>query len=436
MEDPIIYSILAIVVLLFLSAFFSGSETALTAASKARIKRLAKEGKKSARAVGRLIEDKERLLGSILLGNNLVNILASALATSVLITFFGDQGVVWATLIMTLLVLVFAEVLPKTYAISKPERVSLIVAPFITMVVKIFSPIVSTIQVIVRTTLKMLGADMSKADHVLSPQEEIRGHIDLKESEGHIQKIDRDMLGSILDLDEVTVEDVMVHRKNMIMTNIDSGSEAIIQFVVSCPYTRIPLWQGQSENVVGILHARDVLRAVRRQGLDSTKLRFDRITKKPWFVPETTTLREQLNAFLERKAHMALVVDEYGALMGMVTLEDILEEIVGDISDEHDYEAEGVKLLDNGSVLADGTVTIRDLNRQFDWQLPDDEATTIAGLVIDRATVIPIVGDEFKFLGYKFQIIGRRKNQITRISILPPKAKRVRALSKRATKPV
>ncbi len=419
MDTYIIISIVAIFALLVVSAFFSGSETALTVASKARIQKLARDGKKRAQSVAKLIEDRERLLGGILLGNNLVNILASALATSVMIHFFKEQGVVWATLIMTALVLVFAEVLPKTYAISKPDRMALAVGPAIALFVKLFSPIVTTIQKIVRFTLRLFGVDTSMADHALSAHEEIRHTIELHESEGGIVKADRDMLGSILDLNEVTLEDIMVHRKNMLIADIALPPEEIISFVVASPFSRIPLWRDNKENIVGIVHAKDILRAVRRRGLDLSKLRIDRIMNKPWFVPETTTLREQLNAFLERRDHMAMVVDEYGSLMGMVTLEDILEEIVGEISDEYDFETEGVKVLENGSILVDGTVSIRDLNRQLDWNLPDDDATTLAGLVLNEAEMIPIVGDHFNFFNMEFQIVSRVKNQITKISITP-----------------
>lgn len=429
MDTYILISIVAIFFLLIISAFFSGSETALTVASKARIQKLARDGKKRAQSVATLIEDRERLLGGILLGNNLVNILASALATSVMIYFFGDQGVVWATLAMTALVLIFAEVLPKTYAISKPDRMALAVGPIIEVFVKLFSPIVTTIQKIVRFTLKMFGVDTSLADHALSAHEEIRSTIELQESEGGIIKADRDMLGSILDLNEVTIEDIMVHRKNMVITDIATPSEEVISFVVASPFSRIPIWQDNKENIVGVIHAKDILRAVRRRGLDLSKLRIDRIMNKPWFVPETTTLREQLNAFLERRDHMAMVVDEYGSLMGMVTLEDILEEIVGEISDEYDFETEGVRVLENGSVLVDGTVSIRDLNRQLDWDLPDDKATTIAGLVLNEAAMIPIVGDNFNFYNMDFQIVGRVKNQITKVNIVPEKKLKQKTLA-------
>lgn len=411
-----------IFILLMLSALFSGSETALTAASKARILHMEKSGDKRARRVSRLIDDKERLIGAILLGNNLVNILASALATSLFLNIMGDEGVFIATAVMTILVLIFAEVLPKSYAIANSETMALSVARVIGIVVFVFAPIVSMVQSIVRATLRIFGVDISSIDNALSAQEEIRGAIDLHRHEGSIVKEEQHMLGSILDLDEVTVEDVMVHRKNMHMLDVDCGTDELINAVVRSPYTRIPLYKGEPENIVGVLHAKDVLRSIRRASGQMHRFNVKRIMTKPWFVPETTSLKEQLNAFLERKTHFALVVDEYGDIQGIVTLEDILEEIVGDIADEHDFEVPGVTTLPDGSVEVEGTVSLRDLNRMFDWRLPDEHATTIAGLVIYEAETIPIVGKKFSFHGFRFEILGRSKNQITGIKIRPIKA--------------
>jgi len=403
--------------LLLLSGFFSGSETALTAASKARLHKMAKDGSKKAMRVVQLIEDKERLIGAILLGNNLVNILASALATSLFMTLTGEQGVVYATLVMTLLVLIFAEVLPKSYAIANPDRMALHVAWFIGLIVTIFAPVVALVRLIVRLTLKLFGVDISEMGHALTAQDEIRGTIDLHRHEGGLVKEDQHMLGSILDLEEVIVEDVMVHRSNMQAINISAKPAAIISSVVNSPYTRLPVYEDNVENIIGVLHAKDVLRAIRRANGQMHRLNARRIMTKPWFVPETTTLKEQLNAFLERKAHFALVVDEYGDIQGLVTLEDILEEIVGDIADEHDFEVPGVNTLSDGSVQVEGTVSIRDLNRMMDWGLPDDDATTIAGLVIHKAETIPIVGKTYIFEGFRYEVTARSRNQITGLKV-------------------
>jgi len=413
-----LWSVLFVLLLLVLSAFFSGSETALTATSRARTFRLARDGDRRAQMLEGLIADRERLLGSILLGNNLVNILASALATSVLIKIVGETGVVYATLIMTALVLIFAEVMPKTYAISDPDRMARFVAPLIAVAVVLFAPVVGVVRHIVRATLAMFGVDLEGREDVLSAREEIRGAIDLGASEGGIRKSHRDMLGSILDLDEITVEDVMIHRKSMAMLDIDEPPERIVDQVIESPFTRLPVYETDTENIVGIIHSKDVLRAV-RETRDPAELDIRSLMSAAWFVPETTTLREQLNAFLSRRAHFALVVDEYGALQGLVTLEDILEEIVGDITDEFDQALLGVKPLKDGWVLVDGTLSIRDLNRRFDWSLPDEEATTIAGLLIYESETIPIVGQRFTFHGFQFEVVGRRRNQITQIKLRP-----------------
>ncbi len=421
MEPSSIITVVSIVVLIFLSAFFSGSETALTAASRALIHRRAVDGEKKAILVARLIDNKERLIGSILLGNNLVNILASALATSLFINIFGEAGVVYATIIMTVLVLIFAEVLPKTYAISNPNHMAQIVALPISFIVKLLGPIVRTVQRIVRLTLHLFGIDISDQTSVLSPQDEIRGVVDLHASEGGIVKAHRDMLGSIFDLDEIMLEDVMIHRKNMFMIDASLPPAEIVEQVVESVYTRMPLWRDDQDNIVGVLHAKDILRAVKKNGGNFDIQDIEKIASEPWFVPETSTLQEQLNAFLARRAHFALVVDEYGALMGLITLEDILEEIVGEISDEHDDLPAGIQELKDGSVVVAGTIAIRDLNRQFDWNLSDEEATTIAGLVIHEAEVIPNPGQVFTIADFTFEILRRQRNQITALKIFPPK---------------
>ena len=419
MDTPLLLNILAIFALLCFSAFFSGSETALTAASRARIHRLALDGDRRAQRVDRLIENRERLIGGILLGNNLVNILASALATSVFIQMVGEGGVVYATLVMTALVLVFAEVMPKTYAIARTEKMALAVGPPIGVIVSLFGPVVAVVRQIVRMTLRLFGIDIAADQDVLSAHEEIRGTIDLHTSEGGIVKAHRDMLGSILDLDEVTVEDVMIHRKNMSMIDAGDPPAKIVNRITRSPYTRLPVWDRDPENIIGVLHATDVLRALRRAGNNIADIDVRRVMKQPWFVPETTTLREQMNAFLDRRAHVALVVDEYGAPMGLVTLEDIIEEIIGDIADQHDVEVAGVTTEADGSVVVDGSVPIRDLNRALDWDLPDDDANTIAGLVIHRAQTIPAEKQAFTFYKKRFIVLRREKNRIRKLRIRP-----------------
>ena len=414
----------AILGLLCLSACFSGSETALTAVSRAKLRRLADQGNTSAQRAVDLTDDGETMIGAILIGNNLVNILAASLATSLAITLFGESGVAIATLVMTVLVMIFAEVLPKTYAFTNPESTSLIAARPLAILVKATYPVVLAVQAIVRATLGLFGVRLEKGTKVLSREahDEIRGAIDLHHHEGGVVKSDRDRLVGALDLAHREVAEVMMHRRNIVTLNVDEPPVKLIEAVVESPYTRIPLWRDHPENIVGVIHAKDLLRSfdamVRTEGaVDLDQFDIAALAIKPWFVPDTTTLADQLKAFLARKRHFALVVDEYGALQGLITLEDILEEIVGDISDEHDVDADGVTRESDGSYLVDGTVTIRDLNRYFDWTLPDDEAATIAGLVIHEAQAIPFEGQSFVFHDHRFDIVRRSKHQITQLRV-------------------
>ncbi|MDG1859614.1 MAG: HlyC/CorC family transporter [Emcibacteraceae bacterium] len=420
MESELLTAIIAIFVLIIFSGFFSGSETSLTATSASNMHKLSKEGDKKAGLVEKLMADPESLIGAILLGNNLVNILASALATYIFIEIFGEIGVVYATIAMTAVVLIFAEVMPKTYAISNPERVALKVAPIINVLVILFSPIVRLIQIVARITLKLFGIDTKENQKVLSPHDEIRGAIDYQAHEGGIVKEHKDMLAGILDLDEISVEDVMVHRKNVETINAAENIEDIFEQIVASSYTRLPMWEDNQDNIIGVVHAKDILRMTRKNkgAFDHESLR--NIAIQPWFVPETTTLRDQLKMFLAEKSHFALVVDEYGALMGVITLEDILEEIVGDIADEHDTLNSDVTVLKSGAIIAEGATPIRDLNRQFNWNLSDEEATTIAGYIIDEAEIIPLPGQEFKFDGFSFEVLKRTRNQITQVKVTPP----------------
>ena len=419
MELTLLLSLIAIVGLLVLSALFSGSETALTASNQARIHHLLRKGNRRARTVTRLMEAREQLIGAILLGNNLVNILASALATSILIGFFGDVGVAIATVVMTTLVLIFSEILPKTYALSNADRVALGVAPVIRVLVAFFSPITRALNLVVGATLRLFGAGAG-SPRVVTASEEIRSTIALRAQEGEVVKHDRDMLGSVLDLTDVHVDEVMVHRRNMFAVNADDATSSLVEQILSSPYTRVPVWRDDPDNIVGIVHVKDLLKALHAHRGPLDDLDVTPVVGEPWFVPETTSLRQQLNAFRRRRAHVALVVDEYGTLMGLVTLEDILEEIVGDIADEHDVPAPTVRALGDGSYIVEGGTTIRDLNRLFDWNLPDEEAATVAGLVIYDARVIPEAGQTFTFHDFRFEVLQRRRNQIVSLRVTPP----------------
>ncbi|MGH6684553.1 MAG: HlyC/CorC family transporter [Pseudolabrys sp.] len=412
-------SLVIVAICLLLSAFFAGSETALTASSRASMMRLEKHGNKRAGIVNRLLAQRERLLGALLFGNNAANIAASALATGVLLTWFGAAGVVYATVVMTVLVVVFSEILPKTAAFNAPDRFALWVARPMNLIVKILGPVLMAIEALVRWLLKHVGMTVGEDQNVLSAREELRGAVDLLHREGDVETLDRDMFGGVLDLRELVVSDVMIHRTSMITLDADDSSEDIVNAVIASPVTRLPLWRGNPENIVGILHVKDLLRALHAVDGDASKVDIAALLTPPWFVPDMRPVSEQLKAFRRRKTPFALVVDEYGEVEGLVTLEDILEEIVGDITDEHDPAIPGVRRQPDGSANVDGAVTIRDLNRVMEWNLPDEEATTIAGFVIHEARSIPEVGQSFTFHGFRFRVLRRERNRITALRIQP-----------------
>lgn len=417
----------AILALLLVSAFFSGSETALTAASRGKLKAQADKGDKGAEVALEVKEDGERLIGAILLGNNVANILSASLATALFSRLFGANGVAVATLVMTALVLVFAEVLPKTYAITMPETAAARVARPIRLLIRVLSPIVSVVRAMVRGMLSLFGVRADPDSHILSFRDEILGALAIGHSEGTVDKEERDRLLGALDLHERTVEEIMLHRSQIEMIDADMAPDAILRAVLASPHTRLPLYRGERDNIVGVIHAKDLLRAVEKlvRGEDGNlasirDLDIMSIAKPPYFVPETTPLDEQMREFLKRRTHFALVVDEYGDLRGLITLEDIIEEIVGEIADEFDIDPEHpIKRTEAGDYIVDGAMTIRDLNRALDWNLPDDEANTVAGLVIHEAQMIPNEGQVFSFHGYRFEVLSRKENRITRLKIRP-----------------
>lgn len=418
-------------VLMIASAFFSGSETALTAASHARMHTLENDGNKRAALVNRLRENKDRLIGSLLLGNNLVNISASALATAVLIGLFGEAGIAYATIAVTILVLIFAEVMPKTLALLNPDKMALFVAPVVAVLVVVFAPFSYAVSRIVNSIFRLIGVDITAIGHGVY-EEELRGAIELMGNEatattaaGHEAQTTtletRAMLRSILDLANVQVAEIMIHRRNVRTIDADMPSGRIIDEVLHSAFTRLPVWQEAPDNIIGIIHTKLLLQEIRNCGGDVARVNIKNAMMEPWFIPESTTLFDQLQAFRNRREHFAVVVDEYGALRGVVTLEDILEEIVGQIDDEHDVAVTGVKPQPDGSFLIDGKVTIRDLNREMDWGLPDDEYSTLAGLLLFESQRIPLVGQVYTFFDFRFEILKKQRNQIALIRVTPPR---------------
>ena len=407
--------------LILLSAFFSGAETSLTSASKARMRTLAKSGKKNAIIYEKIFSNKEKLICTILLANNLVNVLASAIATSILIDFFKSDGIAYVTIIMTLMILVFGELIPKTIALFKADTIALFISPVFRFLIIIFYPITSTLNLIVELLLKVIKiqtVNTNKLELQTESEQELRGAIDLHGDDSK-ESQEKEMLKSILDLDDVTVDSIMIPRKNIFSLSLKIKYLELIETIKDNPHSRIPIWDKNTENIVGILQVRQLIGYVNKK---NSVFNIKDFCKKPWFIPESTSLANQLKEFKKRKEHFAIAVDEYGEFLGIVTLEDILEEIVGDIDDELDYlriskTIKGVKRLSNNKYLVRGNVTIRDLNRELSWTLSDKEASTIAGLILYESRSIPNVGQVFLFYEYKFEILEKKNNQITLVRI-------------------
>ena len=415
---------LSIFILLILSGFFSGSETALTAASRSKLQAKADKGSVGAARALQVTNDRERLIGAVLLGNNFVNILATSLITALFTKMVGSNSVLLSTLIMTFLILIFAEVLPKTYAITNAESAAIKASRIISAVVFVFSPIVSFVRFLVRGVLWIFGIITDPDTNVLAVREEIAGALTLGHKEGIVEKEDRDRILGALDLADRTVEEIMLHRSEIEMIDVSLPAEEILTKCLASAYTRLPLYKGNPENIVGVVHAKDLARAMikltrttSKQNKSLSHFRVLDVAMKPYFVPETTPLDDQMRQFLKRHTHFALVVDEYGALQGLITLEDILEEIVGEITDEFDEDDNALTAIKDDHVIVDGGMTIRDLNRAQDWNLPNDEANTLAGLVIHEAQMIPSEGQVFVFYGFRFEVMTKKGNKITRLKI-------------------
>ncbi len=418
MEDPsLIIPLLSIFGLILISAFFSGSETGLTSVTQAKIHKLKMEGNRRAITVSKLREDKERLIGAILLGNNVVNIAASAMATALAIQYLGDGGVIYATAFMTIIVLVFAEVLPKTYAVRHAEQVALAVAPLFVLITKLLSPFTLAVQAVVNAFISMFSLTPQGE---MSGTEVLRGAVEMYHEDGSVPTEDKDMLSGIFDLGETEVETIMIHRSDMVSISAEEPIENIINFVANSNHSRIPLWKGASDNIIGIIHAKDLFKTSLKKGHDNEleKLDITTLMRQPWFVPETTTLKNQLKTFQEQKKHIAIVVDEFGSMTGMITLEDILEEVVGEIDDEHDDPAEKrIHHNNDGSYDMDGDITIRDLNRELGWKLAEDDATTLAGYVMANGQKIPEIDEILEVDDFMFKVLKKDNNRITRIKI-------------------
>lgn len=410
--------LLPIALSLLISAYFSAAETAITGASPAVIHQLAQEGNTRARLVQKLQADKDMLISSVLIGNIAANIFSSAAATALFLQVLGDEGMLVSTVVMTILVLIFAEITPKSYALLSTEDLALKLAPSLTSLLKLLLPITKTFRFIAHGLIRLLRRNSTEIK--VSAYDSLRGAIDLHHHEGHMVKSDKDMLGSILDLKEIMVEHIMVHRTKMVTVNVDLPAQDIIQQVLSASFTRIPIWQGNPDNIVAILHVRDLLKLL-NQNEQITTEQILSVAMQPWFISEHTLVGEQLRQFQARRSHLALVVGEFGDLKGLVTLEDILEEIVGSIEDEHDPINTQITEQADGAVLIEGVASIRDINRKLDWDLPDENAASVAGLILNHTKDLPEAGSEVVIAGVKFTIIRRSPSRIlmVRAELLP-----------------
>ncbi|HCR85875.1 MAG TPA: hypothetical protein DIV86_04280 [Alphaproteobacteria bacterium] len=412
-----------VLLFLFLSAFFSGSETSLTSSSKAKIHKLRMEGNVGAEKIGKLMDNKERLITTILLGNTFVNVAISALVTTIIIELFGnnEQAIYLTTFFLTVVILIFGEVLPKSYALNNPEKLALVVAPIFIFVVKILYPFTYLVEKLVRFFTKIFRIQNHQMSNLVQGLDAIRGALELHHEQGEVVKEDKDMLGGILDLEHIEVSEIMKHRRDIEIANIKLPTKDFIDKILKSPHSRIPVYENTPDNIIGVMHTKSLMRAVNSN--ESGNL--ENIDLKPvlntaYFIPETTTLKEQLLAFRSKKYHLALVVDEYGTLMGLLTLEDILEEIVGNIEDETDIKHHMIEEKEDGTFIVQGNINIRDLNREMSWDLPTEEANTIAGLLIYNTEMIPAVGQVFNFFGFRFEVLKKKKNQILKVKISPP----------------
>ena len=403
---------LIIIFLIICSAFFSSSETALTAVSEARINELVNKGNKKAKLIEKILKNRDKMIGTILIGNNFVNIIASVYATSFAIQFFTNVPLIIITIILTIILVIFAEMIPKTYALKNADEIALTVSPLINLIIICLTPLTFLTE---KLSKLITGPDYENEE---AKTEELEGMIRLHAGK-ETRSIERGkIMSSMIDIEDVNIEEVMTHRGVVTMIDIKSSATNIYKIVGESPYTRIPVFSGTQDNIIGILHAKELFRFLQRNNFQDTKLiDLKNILIDPYFAPETTPILDQLEIFRGRKEHFAIVVNEYGDFRGIVTLEDILEEIVGEIDDETDINVEGVKSQHDGSLIIDGSVTIRDLNRSLAWDLPDENYNTIAGLVVFETKTIPNPGQEFRLFGIKIRILQKDKNFLSKLRL-------------------
>jgi Mg2+/Co2+ transporter CorB len=409
-----------IIVLLVLSAIFSGSETAFTGSSRAYITRFARAGDRRAKRLSGMRERKERLIAALLVGNNLVNTTATALASGLLIAWFGDEGVVYASILMTITLVIVGEVLPKTYAIQHPDATALKATPLLGVVLLLFGPAARVVNALVGWLLGLFGVKVTSGERAQT-DEDLRGMIALHgigdADDAAIEE--RRMLNGVLSLDELTVADVMTHRRRIIGIDAEAPPAARLERLLTSPYSRLPVWRGPGQEIIGVVDVKAALRALQLAGGDPARLDLAAIAEKVPVVPEVRPLFDQLQEFRRTHRHIALVLDEYGQLRGLLTLEDIIEVVVGEIS-ERGESILADSVTKEGAIEVRGDIRVRDLNRELDWHLPEDEAATVAGLVLHAGQGLPVVGTTVMAEGYRLTVAEMRGRRISIVRIAAP----------------
>ncbi|MDR1475533.1 MAG: CNNM domain-containing protein [Holosporales bacterium] len=411
-----VFFVFLLLLLVILSGFFSGSETALTGTSKASLHQLSKNGNERAKLVQALQSKFASSISTILITNQMTNHVIITISTWLAIDMFGESRIPIVAVFVGIFVIIYTEILPKMLAIHNSLKFSLIAAPIVRGAIIILKPLTALLEMVGKLSLKAVGIKVESDPNRTISEEELLGAIEMHAQTGQDGMKEKLMLKSVLDLDDVTVGKVMIHRKNLVTLDCSLPTKQLIDEALNCPYSRIPLWKDNPENIVGVLHTKSLFRVIKQNESDTQTLNILSMSTPAWFIPETTSLLDQLQAFRERKSHLALVVDEYGSLMGLVTLEDVIEEIVGEIADEYDANASSIKTQQDGSILVNGSVPVRDLNREFGWNLPED-VSTIAGLIIHKARRIPEVGQSFVVCNLNIEVIKRQNNQVNSLKI-------------------
>ncbi len=412
-DTSLLWRLGLLVVLILLSAFFSGSETALMALNKVRLKHLKKEGKKGAKLLDKIISRPDSLIGTILLGNNLVNVASSAIATSLAIYFFGPElGILYSTLIMTLVLLIFAEVTPKTYSAYHSEGVAFLVARPLALLMTLLKPLVLTVTFFTSGLLKIMGLKKEMGGDILT-EDELKTMILLGEEAGHFGKKKTQMLQGILELRDISVKEVMVPRRDVFAIDMGTPLDEIKEAIIDSPYSRIPVYRGEIDKIEGVLYAKDFLKALAM----GREFKLEDLVGAPYFVPETKKIQAQLADFQRNHVHLAIILDEFGGTEGIVTMEDLLEEIVGEIWDESDRELRPVTRYGDGSISVDGKLTIRELNKELDIDIPEEDFNTVAGLIMHRLGKVPEKGERHEYMGLKFTVQRMDGQAIIKIKI-------------------